>query len=250
MIQGPLMQPLDGSRFTFACHRDMPCFTRCCAKLNLVLTPYDVLRLKQRLKLPAWDFLKQYSVSSVDKTFGVPVIRLRMNDDADKSCPFVGPTGCAVYEDRPGACRIYPLGRAASKIQDGRRTGEYYFMVKEPHCLGFGQDRRWEIGEWIADQGLDQYNAMNDYFLNLTAGRFSTRIKTLTESQIKMFYTACYNLDEFRKFIFESTFLSRFEVEQEPVGRLETDDVEPMKFASRWLRFALFGEKTLSPRCG
>ncbi len=33
--------------FRFACHSQLPCFTRCCADLKLVLTPYDILRLKK-----------------------------------------------------------------------------------------------------------------------------------------------------------------------------------------------------------
>jgi hypothetical protein len=171
-----------------------------------------------------------------------------MNEDADGKCPFVGPGGCTVYEDRPGACRIYPMGRAASKIKDGHRTGEYYFIVREAHCLGFDEEKEWEIQEWVTDQGLDKYNAMNDYFLDITAGRSPRVIKKLNKAQLKMFYTACYSLDEFRRFIFQSTFLDRFDIDQDMLSRIETDDVELMKFSSLWLRFSLFGEKTLSAK--
>ena len=36
-----------------------------------------------------------------------------------------------------------------------------------------------------------------------------------------MFYTACYDLDSFRAFVFESTFLERFELEAELVEQLQ-----------------------------
>ena len=248
MIDDSLMQPLKNDRFKFDCNTGLSCFTKCCAKLNLVLTPYDVIRLKKRLDLTSGEFLKRHTRSSIEKNYGIPIVQLRMNEDKAGKCPFVSPHGCMVYEDRPGACRIYPIGRAASKIHDGNRTGEYYFIVREAHCLGFHEEKEWEIREWVADQGLDQYNVMNDYFLEITAGRTPRMIKKLSDAQLKMFYTACYSLDEFRRFIFESTFLSRFDIEQDLIRRIEIDDVELMKFGSRWLKFSLFGENTLSSK--
>ena len=50
-----------GQRFAFACHPGVKCFNLCCAKLELPLTPYDVLRLKNCLGLPAGEFLEQYT---------------------------------------------------------------------------------------------------------------------------------------------------------------------------------------------
>jgi hypothetical protein len=57
---------------------------------------------------------------------------------------------------------------------------------------------------------------------------------------------ACYDLDRFRQFVFDSTFLQRFELEPELVERIRTDDDELLRFAFRWLRFALFAEPTMS----
>lgn len=248
MIEASLMQSLKEDRFRFACNKSLPCFTKCCAKLNLVLTPYDIIRLKNRLNCPSGYFLENHTTSFVDEAYGVPIVHLKMNDDETRRCPFVSPDGCTVYDDRPGACRIYPLGRAASKVYESHRTGEYYFVVRESHCLGFCENREWTIHEWVNDQGFDKYNAMNDYFLDITAGRTAKSINTLTEQHLKMYYMACYSLDEFRRFIFESTFLKRFEIEQDVIRGIEADDVELMKFASRWLTFSLFGEKTLTAR--
>jgi len=245
MIDQALMQPIPNRRFRFTCHRDLSCFTRCCANLNLVLTPYDVLRLKNRLHLSSEVFLDRYADSYVDEKFGVPVVKLRMNTDETRQCPFVSPEGCVVYEDRPGACRLYPLGRAASKIHGEQPAGEYYFMVKESHCLGFNEKREWTVQEWIRDQGLDEYNTMNDFFLDITAGRQAKTIKKLNDRQLQMYYTACYSLDDFRRFVFETSFLDRFDVTQDVLSRIKTDETELMAFANQWLKFSLFGEKTL-----
>ena len=47
------------SRFKFRCHPGIPCFTECCGKTTIILTPYDILRLKNRLNMKAADFLAQ-----------------------------------------------------------------------------------------------------------------------------------------------------------------------------------------------
>ena len=63
--------------------------------------------------------------------------------------------------------------------------------------------------------------------------------------KIQMFSMASYNLDKFREFIFKSKFFERFEVESGLKSKLASDDVELMKFAFDWLKFSLFGDKTI-----
>jgi Fe-S-cluster containining protein len=116
------------SEFRFACHPGVPCFNDCCGDVNIFLTPYDIIRLKNNLGIPSGEFLSEYTVSPFDKNLKYPVILLKMNDDEKKSCPFVGENGCGVYEDRPWACRMYPLGLASPKsrrdsVRASKRTG-------------------------------------------------------------------------------------------------------------------------------
>ena len=49
--------------FNFSCHPRVDCFTNCCRQLELALTPYDVLRLKQETKLDSSSFLANYVIS-------------------------------------------------------------------------------------------------------------------------------------------------------------------------------------------
>jgi hypothetical protein len=118
-------------------------------------------------------------------------------------------------------------------------------MVKESHCLGFNERREWTVQEWLADQGLDEYNAMNDLFMDITAGRQSKTIKRLSDRQLQMYYMAGYSMDEFRHFVFDTSFLNRFDIPQDVLGRIKTDETELMAFARQWLKFSLFGEKTV-----
>jgi Fe-S-cluster containining protein len=136
MIDASDMQPVSGRNVRFAGHQSLPCFTRCCADLELVLTPYDIIRLKKRLHLSSGAFLDRHATVSTDRLSGVPMVKLKRQSDETRRCPFVSSRGGVIYEDRPGACRLYPLGRAASKISESR-SGQYYFTVKEAHCLGW-----------------------------------------------------------------------------------------------------------------
>ncbi|MDH3881210.1 MAG: YkgJ family cysteine cluster protein, partial [Desulfobacteraceae bacterium] len=58
----------------------------------------------------------------------------------------------------------------------------------------------------------------------------------------KMAFMACFNVDEFKKFVFESTFLSRFNVHRDRVSQMQESDVELMKFGFDWIKFFLTGK--------
>jgi hypothetical protein len=60
-----------------------------------------------------------------------------------------------------------------------------------------------------------------------------------------MAFMACFNVDEFKKFVFKSTFLSRFNVHQDKVNQLRESDVELMKFGFDWVKFFLTGKSPL-----
>jgi Fe-S-cluster containining protein len=234
--------------FAFACGPEVPCFTECCRRLDLLVTPYDAMRLSKRLGMTAAEFLDEYTITRHKTPHGFPEVMMRMERSSEKTCPFVTPDGCSVYEDRPGACRIYPIGRASSKraFDDGRR--EFFFTVKEEHCRGFEEKKEWTVEEWMADQGIEDYNRMNDLLMDLYVHKARRKGLKLGAKHMQMFMMACYNLERFRDFIFQSGFLKRFDIEQKLLESLRTDDEELLKFAFQWLKFAFFQEPTLKLR--
>jgi len=129
---------------------------------------------------------------------------------------------------------------------DGSRR-EFYFMVEESHCRGFEEPKEWIIREWLSDQGMLEYNEMNDLLMEfyVRGNRVGPRME-LGAQHLQMFMMACYNLERFRDFVFKSPFLGRFEIEESLVESLLTDDEELLRFAFRWLRFALFQEPTVT----
>lgn len=236
------------SKFSFACHSGVPCFNACCADVNIFLTPYDIIRLKNRLGITSQEFLDQYTILPMDKNLNYPVILFRLNDDEKKACQLVGEKGCTVYEDRPWACRMYPLGLASPKEGNEDVKDDFYFLLREGVCKGFNEDRQQTVAEWIKDQGIEEYNEMGEDFKNITMHKFFENANNLTPDKVEMFFMVCYNIDKFRAFIFGSSFFDKFVVEDDLKARIKEDDVALLKFGYQWLRFSLFGEKTMKIR--
>jgi hypothetical protein len=69
---------------------------------------------------------------------------------------------------------------------------------------------------------------------------------TLSEQAKRMFFMASTDLATFRKFVFESTFLDTYELDQETIDKIRVDDVELMLFSFKYLAATLFGAQTLS----
>jgi len=245
-----IFRPLTGNSFQFNCHKDISCFNECCAKLKLTLTPYDILRIKNRLELTSDVFLEAYTDTDMTSHPRFPMVRLRMDDGEKRKCPFVTPEGCRIYEDRPGACRIYPIGRAARMTEagGGPNTADQFFMVQEAHCRGFEEEKRWTLEEWLSHEGVSEYNEMNDKWLEVFGSQKSLGSEETVQKKMQMFFMASYNLDRFRAFVFQSRFFDMFEVDRFLKDQMETDDVSLMVFGFDWLKFSLFGEKTIQPK--
>ena len=235
------------SRFKFSCHKGVKCFTACCSNINIVLPPYDLLRLRKRLGMTSEDFISQYcEIEILAKTL-LPVITLKMQSDEKRSCPFVTPDGCTVYEDRPNICRYYPIGMATlrnKEIEGGK--DEFYFLTKEEHCKGFEEDKEWTIADWRKDQEADLYDDVNRGWMDILIKKKSFGEREFPEIKNRMFFMVSTNTDYFRTFVFESSFLDTYDIPAERIEKVRTDDAELLKLAYEWLRSSMFAEETLT----
>lgn len=221
--------------FEFRCHPGVPCFTHCCRDITIVLTPYDVLRLKGALDLSSEEFLDKHTIiiSKADRL--IPMVILKMNE-GDKKCPFVSEKGCNVYDNRPWPCRMYPL--------DMGDDGTFHLITDASHCKGLNEKNKLKIADWLKEQGTEPYDEMNERLSNITLPLQAKDLNIDNPQIAKMVFMALYNLDKFKEFVFQSTFLQRFEVEEpERIEKIKEDDLELLKFAIDWIKFGLFGEK-------
>ncbi len=238
------------SKFSFSCHPGISCFNSCCGDVNIALTPYDVLRLKNRLGMTSSEFIEKHTIRPFTQDQQLPVLVLKMRDDEEnKPCPFVrDETGCSVYEDRPWPCRMYPVGEASARTEQDPTAPHFYFIMREDKCDGLAEKKEWTVAQWMENQGVGSYNEAGEDFKQINLHPYFAKGGELRPQQMEMYFTALYDLDKFRGFIFDSTFLQRYEVEEELLQKLKADDEELLRFAVRWLRQCLFNEGTIKPR--
>lgn len=228
----------DKEKFSFACHDRVSCFTDCCRQLELALTPYDMLCLKNELGMHSRDFLDTYViVEHTPKEDVFPRLYLTMVDDGRASCVFVTDKGCSVYPSRPGACRAYPMGRATMRKPDNSLE-EFYVLLNEEHCLGFEEPPQQTPLEYSQDQGLDKYNLMNDALLPVLQHDQIRQGMQLSQDQIDLFILALYDLDTFREKLFNNT-LETAPLDEKQLEKLK-DDANLFLFGVKWLKDRLF----------
>ena len=228
--------------FRFRCDASLDCFTHCCRDVSIVLTPYDIIRLKRKLGIDSSEFLEKYTISPFTPEQKFPIVLLKM--DGDTKCPFVREEGCSVYDGRPWACRMYPLGVADPKntTPDDRR---FHFLIREDLCHGHEQGEERSVSRWVIEQGIEEYEMAGVSFRDLTLHDFWEGGEVLPPEKMDMFYMACYDIDRFRRFVFETRFLDRFLVDEARVEAMRNSDLELLDFAMQWLRFCLFRERTM-----
>lgn len=231
-----------GQKFTFSCHPKVSCFTECCRELDLALSPYDALRLKKCLNLPSDQFLAQYVLIEWQEGQIFPVCYLTMVDDGRASCVFVSAKGCAVYADRPGSCRAYPVGRGVTRNDDGTLT-ESLVLLQEPHCQGFKEPDEQTAGTYLVGQGLELYNKFNDALLPLYQHR-QIRDKSFrpTRRHMDQYILALYDLDQFRKELANGRLALQRPLNARQLQGLAGDDEELLLLGIEWLRQEWFDE--------
>ena len=244
IIQNTKMEPditpiAPDETFRFACSHCVACFNECCRDLNQFLTPYDILRLKNHLGITSSRFLEKYTTQHTGPETGFPVLALKPVNAVELKCPFVTVPGCSVYADRPSSCRIYPLARALSRSRETGETIEHFAHLKESHCLGHEQRKTQTVREWIKRQGLAPYNEQNDRLLEIIALKNRLKPGPLDFTSGRMFHLALYDLDTFRRKIFEDALLSDFAVEKDLLAHARQDDTLLLQIGYAWIKTEL-----------
>ena len=232
--------------FLFRCYPGIGCFNRCCRNLNLFLYPYDALRLKNALDISSDQFLDKYVDVVLRPGNYFPEVLLRMSKDDEKSCPFLTPSGCSVYSERPDTCRTFPIEQGILYDADTKKDVPIYLYRPPEFCLGQYENDEWTISTWTGDQDARQHHKMTIRWAELKRlfqtdpwGREGRQ-----GSKAKMAFMAVYNVDQYRDFVFQSSFLRRYKVKTAILKKLKADDVDLLKFGFEWVKFFLWGIKS------
>jgi Fe-S-cluster containining protein len=230
--------------FEFGCHADLSCFNTCCRDLTVELSPYDVLRLKSGLGLKSGEFLRKHTLTRFDSARGLPVVFLAMNPDALSTCPFVSERGCSVYENRPAACRLYPVGRAVTPAKDGAAAEEFFFLLEEDPCVGYAVATGWTIQKWLDDQGVsdcERWDTRHRQICQHPALRKRLADgNPLTPASLNEYHLALYNLDRFREYVLRAELAEKADLSMSRRARIASEDEALLDFALDWFTGRLF----------
>ncbi|TSA40962.1 MAG: YkgJ family cysteine cluster protein [Betaproteobacteria bacterium] len=244
----PVQLGLD-DKFQFRCRKGIACFNKCCENIDILLTPYDIVRLKNRLGITSREFIDAYTTDFAMDGQGTPGLKLATKPGS-AACINLTPEGCGVYEDRPAACRYYALGLASMRKKDSPTDEDSYFMVKEEHCLGHQEPVVQTVRDYRRDQGVDVYDEINREWRQIILKKRSSgpTVGKPSERSFELFFLASYDSDSFRDFIASAGFGEVFELDSPFRQELLQDDVKLLKFAFRLLKQVLFGERTIPLR--
>ena len=221
------------SRFTFHCHAEQACFNQCCRTPTIILSPYDLLRLKQGLGITSGQLRERYTRQEIEPNSNLPLLFIDAYRSSEGGCPFLGAHGCMVYPYRPAACRLFPLTMGSRLTADG--VEDHYFCRRLDYCRGFETGVEWTVADWLANQGFTEYDQGRREWLEilLKAGlEESPEVDALTQD---LFATLAYDLDRFRRLVFDPVFLEAYELKAEALEDLKTDDLALLKFSYRFL---------------
>jgi len=240
------------SKICFDCKPGISCFNACCKQADITLAPYDIIRLKTRLGMTSTEFLKKHTVPFELDSHGMPGVKMRTTD-IDPVCLFMDEEkGCTVYEDRPSACRYYPIALMTSRKQNEYHDEQHYALVEESHCMGHKEKRELTVAEYRREQQVEEYDELNREYYRLILKKKSAgpSIGSPSPTSFQFFFLACYDIDRFKQFLNSPSFLTVYDLTDEEFQRINDDDVERLKFAYRLLKQVLFAEQSIPLKQG
>jgi Fe-S-cluster containining protein len=241
----PVELTLD-SEFQFNCHKGIACFNACCKNIDIMLTPYDIVRLKRRLGMDSKEFVARFTVPFEIDSHGMPGLKMATKKGTAQ-CIHLTDEGCGVYEDRPAACRYYALGSMGVRKKESAMVEDVYFKVKEDHCLGHNEFNKQTVREYRIDQGVDQYDKMNREWRDIIIKKRSSgpTVGKPSERSMQLFDMCSYDMDSFREFIQTRGFREIFDLEDEAMSQLISNEDSLLAFSYQFLKQVLFGETTI-----
>lgn len=236
-----------GAPLQFRCRKGIACWNACCSNIDISLTPVDIVRLKQRLVLASSEFLRDYTVPYELEQDGIAGVKLKPVEGGT-ACRFMTPEGCSVYEDRPTACRYYPVALLSIRKQDESVDRQQYAVVREDHCLGHQEPVTQTIDEYRAAQGVVEVDEAARGWRQLILKKKSSgpTVGKPSKRSLELFFMTCYDVDRFRSFVASDAFVGTFDVPPEELRLALEDDLELLQFGYRFLRQVLFGEMSIA----
>jgi Fe-S-cluster containining protein len=133
------------------------CSANCCTKsAPIVLNPYEIALICSASGTSYEDLL---DIVETDRAKGFPLVML----PRDPSCHFWSSQGCRIYQARPLACRLYPLGRVFDH-------GQSHIVQPELNiCIGLAPSPAGTVGGYLASQDVEMQIQMADRWIEFVS---------------------------------------------------------------------------------
>jgi hypothetical protein len=197
--------------FRFCCD-PRKCSLACCHGHAIALSPYEVLRIRGYLRLSSEELEERYLLTHYDPS-GLPLLMLSRDP-----CPFLKRRRCSIYPARPLACRLFPLGR----LCDGEVKT---IFMDDACCPGIGKGERLALGEYIAEQGAEEYLQAWERWVGFVEAVEAAKLSSMQQVFLKILL---YNFDLLPKGAEfatspEEQFLARLALAEELISRMSTE---------------------------
>lgn len=129
------------------------CDSNCCkASAPIVLNPYEISLICRKSKMSYEDLL---DIVDTDRADGFPLVML----PRDPACCFWTEKGCRIYNARPLACRLFPIGR----VYDGIRSR--FVLPGRNTCSGLVTEPAGTVGDYVRMQNTALHLEMADKWI-------------------------------------------------------------------------------------
>ena len=153
-IAGSEVRPLRGSDLIHLTCGPEGCLSNCCTKsAPVVLNPFEIAAICRKSGLSYEDLL---DVVETDRADGFPLVML----PRDPACHFFTSRGCSIYDARPLACRLFPLGRV---FHEGR---SHIVLPAQNVCAGLSPASGCTVADYLAQQDTATQIEMADQWID------------------------------------------------------------------------------------
>lgn len=177
--------------------------SHCCQGMEdtISLDPYDICLLKQATGKDMVQLMQTEVALHVEGGVIVPHLQMNLNEQ----CTFLNEQGrCSIHADRPGMCRLFPLGRVYEE-------DSFHYFLQLEECMK-KERTKVRIREWLGISELKKYEA---YIL-----QWHHHIKEMQKNPLMQEDAHAYNMKHLQLFYF-TTYASKETFYEEVAKRLK-----------------------------